>query len=347
VRRGAGVRLLLLASSLALLTSCSFPGSVPETVKIGLSAPFEGLYRDLGYEALYAVRLAVRQANDAGGIGDGRLVEMVALNDLNEPREAALQAAEMAVDPGILGVVGGLSPRTAVAAAPEYEDWGVPYMAPFADPRELGQAAARLAVDRLGARSLAIFFGEDGADLAQAEGFAETIGSLGGIVLTQAQPKVGSEIAGILARQDEVPDAVFLASETSRSAEWIAALRQAGFEGTVLGGPEVGSRLTADIAGTAGDGVYFVSPFRLGPADPAFRAGYEALSGGVAPRGVATWCYAAARDLLDAMDAVLRSGTEPWRSGTAAALAGVRPDEWVVDLYLIRGGEFLLAAEYQ
>ncbi len=347
MRRGAGVRLLLLASCLALLTSCSFPGRVPETVKIGLSAPFEGLYRDLGYEALYAVRLAVRQANDAGGIGDGRLVEMVALNDLNEPREAALQAAEMAVDPGILGVVGGLSPRTAAAAAQEYEDLGMPYIAPFADPRELGQAAARLSVGSLGARSVAILYGEDGADLAQAEGFAETIASLGGIVLTQAQPKEGLEIAGILARLDEVPDAVFLASETSRSAEWIVALRQAGFGGTLLGGPEVGSRLTADIAGTAGDGVFFASPFRLGPADPGFRAGYEALSGGVAPGGVATWCYAAARDLLDAMDAALRSGTEPWRSGTAAALAGVRSEEWVADLYVIRGGEFLPAAEYQ
>ena len=52
-----------------LLATCAFPGSVQPTVKIGLSAPFEGLYRDLGYEVLPAVRLAVRERNAAGGVG--------------------------------------------------------------------------------------------------------------------------------------------------------------------------------------------------------------------------------------------------------------------------------------
>jgi len=347
VRRGAGARLLLLASCLTLLTSCSFPGSVPETVKVGLAAPFEGLYRDLGYEALYAVRLAVRQANEAGGIGDGQLVEVVALNDLNDPRAASLQAGEMAVDPGILGVVSGLSPRTAAAAAPEYEALGVPFVSPFSDPREIGRDAARLASTKLGARSAAILYGKDGADLAVAEGFDEALAGLGGVVFVRAQPREGSEIAGMLAGLGEAPDVVFLASETSRSAEWIAALRGAEFGGFLLGGPEVGSGLTTEIAGAYADGVYFVSPFRPGVGDPDFREAYEALSGGVAPGGVAMWCFAAARELMDAMESALLDGTEPWRSGTAAALNGVRFDEWALDLYVIRGGEFLRVPEHQ
>ena len=33
-------------------------GSVPPTLKIGLVAPFEGIDRRLGYEALFAVKLA-------------------------------------------------------------------------------------------------------------------------------------------------------------------------------------------------------------------------------------------------------------------------------------------------
>ncbi len=70
-----------------LLSSCAFPGSVKPTVKIGLSAPFEGLYRDLGYEVLYATRLAVRERNAAGGVAGRYLVELVALNDFNEPRK--------------------------------------------------------------------------------------------------------------------------------------------------------------------------------------------------------------------------------------------------------------------
>jgi len=54
-------------------------GAVP-TVKLGMVAPFEGLYRAVGYDALYAVKLAVREANAAGGVGGYRL-EMVALDD--------------------------------------------------------------------------------------------------------------------------------------------------------------------------------------------------------------------------------------------------------------------------
>jgi len=124
---------LRLAACFLLLASCSFPGSVKPTIKIGLSAPFEGLYRDLGYEALHAVRLAVRQRNESGGVGGRYLVELVALNDFNEPGEAVLQAREMAADPGVLGVLGGWSPETARSAAPEYRRLGLAFLAPKTD----------------------------------------------------------------------------------------------------------------------------------------------------------------------------------------------------------------------
>lgn len=124
---------LLFTSFLVLLSSCSFPGSVKPTVKIGLSAPFEGRYRDLGYEVLHAVRLAVRQRNEAGGVGGRYLVELVALNDFAEPTEAVWQAREMAADAGVLGVLGGWSAETARAATAEYERLGLAFLAPETD----------------------------------------------------------------------------------------------------------------------------------------------------------------------------------------------------------------------
>lgn len=115
------------AACCLLLASCCT--GLPPTVKIGLSAPFEGRDRDLGYEVLHAVRLAVRQRNEAGGAG-GALVEMVALNDFNEGAEAVMQARKMAIDPGVLAVVGGWTANTAAAAAPEYERLGLAFLAP-------------------------------------------------------------------------------------------------------------------------------------------------------------------------------------------------------------------------
>jgi hypothetical protein len=124
---------LHIVCGVVLLAACSFPGSVKPTVKIGLSAPFEGLYRDLGYEALHAVRLAVQQRNEDGGVGGRYWVELVALNDFNELEAALVQARKMAVDSDVLGVLGGWSQETAVGVAPEYKRLGIPFLAPETD----------------------------------------------------------------------------------------------------------------------------------------------------------------------------------------------------------------------
>ncbi len=151
--RSVGSRLLYGASAVArtvllpvaccvLLAGCSLPGSVKPTVKIGLSAPFEGVHRDLGYEALYAVRLAVQQRNEAGGVDASYWIELVALNDLDEPEQAIIQAQKMAIDSGILGVLGGWSEETVRAAAPEYERSGLAFLTPVASSKgyQLSQA---------------------------------------------------------------------------------------------------------------------------------------------------------------------------------------------------------------
>lgn len=122
------VRSWLLAAACLVLAACC--PNVKPTVKIGLSAPFEGRYRDLGYEVLYAVRLAVRERNDIGGVGSWALVEMVALNDFNESQEAVEQAYKMHADPDVMAVLGGWSPETAEAAGDAYDQLGLAFLAP-------------------------------------------------------------------------------------------------------------------------------------------------------------------------------------------------------------------------
>ncbi|HFC11696.1 MAG TPA: hypothetical protein ENJ56_02535, partial [Anaerolineae bacterium] len=60
---------LLLTLLLAGCASVDFAdvSSVDPVVKIGLVAPFEGEQRVIGYDVIYATRLAVRQVNTAGG----------------------------------------------------------------------------------------------------------------------------------------------------------------------------------------------------------------------------------------------------------------------------------------
>ena len=69
--------------SVVLLAACSFPGSVKPTVKVGLSAPFEGLYRDLGYEAgdLPATEAAAREVLSLPLYPELREEEVAAVSD--------------------------------------------------------------------------------------------------------------------------------------------------------------------------------------------------------------------------------------------------------------------------
>ncbi|MBN1887940.1 MAG: ABC transporter substrate-binding protein [Thermoflexales bacterium] len=142
---------LLLTSYSLLLTSCSSPASTQPSFKIGLVAPFEGHSRQVGYDVIYAARLAIRQANLAEGVG-GYRVELIALDDGGEPEAAAQQASMLALDPAVMGVIGHFGLETSDAAAPIYAREGLPVLIladlPAAELESavcLDPAAARLA----------------------------------------------------------------------------------------------------------------------------------------------------------------------------------------------------------
>ena len=120
---------LLLSLILLLLTACAV---TPPVVKIGLAAPFEGQYREVGYDVIYSARLAVREINQAGGVG-GYRVALVALDDGGDPELAQEAARSLVVDPAVVAVVGHWRPETTAAAAPIYAESGLLFL-PGGDP---------------------------------------------------------------------------------------------------------------------------------------------------------------------------------------------------------------------
>lgn len=106
---------------------------VSPVVKIGLVAPFEGRHRSLGYDVIYSARLAIREANAAGGIGDYR-VTLVALDDFGDPEIAAESAASLVIDPGVVAAVGHWLPETSAAADSIYRDGDLPFVEAGEEP---------------------------------------------------------------------------------------------------------------------------------------------------------------------------------------------------------------------
>jgi ABC-type branched-subunit amino acid transport system substrate-binding protein len=115
---------LLLSFSLSLLLAACTASTQP-VVKIGLVAPFEGRYRPIGYEAIYAARLAIREVNARGGI-DGQRVELVALDDRGEPERAITAARQLVLDPQVVAVIGHLRPASSDATMKIYCASGLP-----------------------------------------------------------------------------------------------------------------------------------------------------------------------------------------------------------------------------
>ncbi len=112
---------------LLLLTAC-LPPRLPRVIKIGLVAPFEGRYRYVGYDAIYAARLAVREINAAGGAG-GWMLELAAYDDRADPEMARAAARNLVVDPDVVAVIGHYRPASTEAAATVYAEAGMPLLA--------------------------------------------------------------------------------------------------------------------------------------------------------------------------------------------------------------------------
>jgi ABC-type branched-subunit amino acid transport system substrate-binding protein len=118
---------------LILLTGCQ---RVAPVLKIALVGPFEGAHRAIGYDVIYAARLAVREINQEGGIG-GYRISLVSLDDSGDPELARAVAESQVIDPAVVAVVGHWLPETTAAAKPIYASAGLPFLATGEPP--LGQ----------------------------------------------------------------------------------------------------------------------------------------------------------------------------------------------------------------
>lgn len=310
------IQKVLSALIVLLLVACSVPGSVRPTVKIGLVAPFEGRYRYIGYDLFAAVRLALRQANEAGGVG-GYAVEFVAYDDAGDPEMAVLQARKLALDPEVVVVIGHFREETTAAALHVYEEAGLPLLVPgilFDEGAEtdgavwLGPAADVVADELLS--------GIESAALVPGEGVL-------GVALQRCAARRGIHLAvmGDPSAADAA-EVVICAADALTCGEAAAALRADGWRGEFRGGPELAAADFAAAAGEAAVEALFVTPWAF-PGDAASEewiAVYSDVAGGAAPGPLALPAYQATLLALDALAQSAAAPGGPTRAGVATAL---------------------------
>jgi branched-chain amino acid transport system substrate-binding protein len=327
---------LLACACLLFLGSCASL-SVEPVIKIGLVAPFEGRYRYVGYDVIYAVRLALREANAAGGVG-GYRVELAAYDDQADPVLAVEQARKLAVDPDVVATIGHFLEETSMASLSAYGQAGIPLVSPAVLAPSLTGAVGE--AYRVGPPAGVL--GSALLDFVKRSGQNEAAlvtggGPVGEALQRDAQayrlhvaPVVSSQEAGWLETVTASGVALaFCDTDPVTAGEVISALRVAGWQGVFLGGPEL---MAADYRGVAGDsaeGTVFVTAWPL-PGDVVdgvdFSERYRGVSNGVPPGPSALPAYEATWILLEALERDIVFHEEPTREGMAEALLATERD---------------------
>ena len=297
-------------------------------------------------ELLYGqgLQLAVEQANAEGGV-HGRKLQIRQVDDGGATDRARLVAQELADDPSVVAVIGHHQSRVTAAAAPIYDLAGLVLLsATSAIPalpeqgyqyvfqtiftgHDVGRSMAKFALDRSCTR-MAIYYSRDdhGRDLANA--FEEFIVQNGGQIVARestdpAEPAGPLGAARVVTSwQEQLIDAVFLATPYKQAALLAEALRKNGFQGPLVGSDALAARGFSETGGKAVEGTVFAtsfSPDLPSPEVQRFRQSFEQRFA-KEPSLTAALGYDAGRILVHA----LRQSASLLPSATADALRAVR-----------------------
>ncbi|HNT78619.1 MAG TPA: ABC transporter substrate-binding protein [Anaerolineae bacterium] len=289
-------------------------------IKIGLVAPFEGRYRSIGYDAIYAARLAVREINAAGGV-NGWQLELVAYDDRADLEMARAAARNLLTDPDVVAVIGHYRQETTAAAGEFYMAGEMPLIALggwltnttgvwHLSPSPETLAARMLTAAPVITPATAALWGD--GPLAAA--------------LAAQMPAQGYRR---IADGDGLPwpDVVFSTLPPADAAERLAAPRAQGWAGILVGDGDLLSPTFTAIAGDAAQAVYAVTPYPQPSTLPqleAWTAAYRAVGPHVPDPGpYALPTYEAVYVLSEALATATQFGL-PTRSSVMMALSGVR-----------------------
>jgi branched-chain amino acid transport system substrate-binding protein len=295
-------------------------------VLVGDVMPLTGEIATFGQSANNGVKLAVDEANAAGGVR-GRKLEVRTYDTQGKPEQAAVAATRAITQDRATLIIGELGSGGSLAIAPIAETNKVPAISPastnpkvtkdgdrtrrnmfrvcFIDPFQ-GTVMAKFARQTLGAKRAAIIrdVGND-YSVGLADYFAKTFRELGGEIAVDVSYKAGDQDykAQITKVKFAAPDLVYVPGYYTDVALIARQTRELGITAPLAGGDGWDSAKLYEIAQGALDGSYFTNHYSTenpSAAVQAFKKKYEAAYQS-SPDAFAALGYDAALLALDAM----------------------------------------------
>jgi branched-chain amino acid transport system substrate-binding protein len=314
-----------MVAGLALAGGCK-----PGVLKIGAAGPYSGELSKIGLDSYNAIKLAVDEINELGGIG-GRQVALVMGDDEAQSSKAQTVAEKFVADKAMMGVVGPMNSNCVMSALPVYERGGlvmITQSGTFPEitdsgykvafrlcPRDEGQggAAGDFIVNELGKTRVYLIddkgtYGQGLADQVEAK-----IKSLGVEPVGRGQVAADDrDFASLLTLiRQKSPDLIYLAlPNPSQAAALVKQARAMQITATFMGGDGLKEKdqLIAASAGSA-EGMYVTAigkEITEVPEAAGFIEKFEARHGSMSI--FSGQSYEAAKILLEAMKRASAAG---------------------------------------
>ncbi len=172
-----------------------------EPTCIGLSAPMTGQYAEAGKSFQEGVELAIEKINKTRGI-DGHPIELIVGDSQGEPKIAKRVARRFAKDERIVAEIGDFTSSCSLAAQPIYHRAGLIQLSPTSSHPSFapgsthsfgivgtqageGPFMARVAVERLGRKKLAVAYLNTDWGIVLKKFFVEKAKQLGAEILAE------------------------------------------------------------------------------------------------------------------------------------------------------------------
>ena len=265
----------LLAATALFVAGCGAGGAggsgeESDTIKLGSIFELSGNVSAYGSAEANAVKMAVDEINEAGGI-DGKQIELVEYDVKSDEQETASVATKVATEDNVLAIIGPATSGLSKAALPSVTRAGVPLISPSATDDTFtvddngdvqpyafrvafqdsfqGVSLAQFAQNELDATK-AVILGDNSSDYAigLAENFTKTFD--GEIVATENFTNADSDFSAVLTNIKSLDyDVLFVPGYYEQAGLIIKQAREMGIEQPILGPDGFGNTTLIDLAG--------------------------------------------------------------------------------------------------
>ncbi|MFA6849131.1 MAG: ABC transporter substrate-binding protein [Selenomonadaceae bacterium] len=300
-------------------------------IKIGANFEITGNVANYGSMTLDGLKLAIKQANDAGGV-NGKKIDLVIADDKSEPSEAANAATKLISSDKVKVLVGPSTTSNVLATTQIAADNKIPLIAPtgtspkitvdngvvkpyifrscFIDPLQ-GEIMATFATKTLKAKTAAIYI-DSSSDYSKSLGqvFKEKFEAAGGkVIMEEAFLQKDQDFKATLTKLKSAnADVIFVPAYYEEVGKIVKQARELGITNPMLGTDGWDDTKVVDIAGAdALNNTYFSSHYSDQDKDvqefiKAFKAEYNKD-----PNVFAALGYDAGKMLVDA---IKRAGSD-------------------------------------